>query len=234
MPLSEQEQRLLEEMERSLYQNDADFVATVSRSRGRPNYTLLVGRCARSRWPGVATLIIGVVMRQPLVGVLGFARDVRVAPCSRSRPAAEELPRPPRLPTGGPRRPVKPAVRHPSWTASTSAGTAARTVASSTALFRRRGPAVRAGPFCALSNEPWAAPHFPPRTCRFSGQHGTSRAAKILGLVVESGVKWETPDPGRSEGGGCRVPRYPFPQARRQRGGSSSRPSSAMSSPPAW
>ena len=30
MPLSEQEQRLLEEMERSLYQNDSDFVARVT------------------------------------------------------------------------------------------------------------------------------------------------------------------------------------------------------------
>ncbi|WP_375389251.1 DUF3040 domain-containing protein, partial [uncultured Amnibacterium sp.] len=29
MPLSEQEQRLLDEMERSLYHGDADFVASV-------------------------------------------------------------------------------------------------------------------------------------------------------------------------------------------------------------
>ncbi|MET0713865.1 MAG: DUF3040 domain-containing protein, partial [Mycetocola sp.] len=29
MPLSEQEQRLLDEMERNLYRNDADFVSTV-------------------------------------------------------------------------------------------------------------------------------------------------------------------------------------------------------------
>ena len=38
MPLSEHEQRLLEEMERSLYNNDADFVATVSPRGARPNY----------------------------------------------------------------------------------------------------------------------------------------------------------------------------------------------------
>ena len=42
MPLSEQEQRLLEEMERSLYNNDSDFVATVGNRGGRPNYTLVV------------------------------------------------------------------------------------------------------------------------------------------------------------------------------------------------
>jgi hypothetical protein len=37
MPLSEQEQRLLEEMERSLYHNDADFVAGGG-PHGRPTY----------------------------------------------------------------------------------------------------------------------------------------------------------------------------------------------------
>jgi len=72
MPLSEQEQRLLEEMERSLYQNDADFVATVSQRRGRPNYTLVVVG-ALLALAGIATLVVGVVVRQPLVGVLGFA-----------------------------------------------------------------------------------------------------------------------------------------------------------------
>ena len=42
MPLSEQEQRLLEEMERSLYHNDADYVATVSGRGGKRNYTTIV------------------------------------------------------------------------------------------------------------------------------------------------------------------------------------------------
>jgi hypothetical protein len=72
MPLSEQEQRLLEEMERSLYQNDADFVATVSPRRGRPNYTFLVIGVLIAVL-GVAVLVSGVIIRQPLVGVLGFA-----------------------------------------------------------------------------------------------------------------------------------------------------------------
>ncbi len=72
MPLSEQEQRLLEEMERSLYQNDADFVATASQRRGRTSYTMIaVGVLVAVL--GIATLIAGVVVRQPLVGVLGFA-----------------------------------------------------------------------------------------------------------------------------------------------------------------
>ena len=72
MPLSEQEQRLLEEMERSLYKNDADFVATVNPRRGRTNYTILVVGILIALL-GVATLVAGVIIHQPLVGVLGFA-----------------------------------------------------------------------------------------------------------------------------------------------------------------
>lgn len=72
MPLSEQEQRLLEEMERSLYQNDADFVATASPRRGRTNYTFIVVGVLVTV-VGIAALVAGVIVRQPLVGVLGFA-----------------------------------------------------------------------------------------------------------------------------------------------------------------
>ncbi|MCU1425554.1 MAG: rane protein [Microbacteriaceae bacterium] len=71
MALSEQEQRLLEEMERGLYQNDADFVATVGQRRGKPNYTIVVGGILLGLL-GVAILLTGVVVHQPLVGVLGF------------------------------------------------------------------------------------------------------------------------------------------------------------------
>lgn len=72
MPLSEQEQRLLEEMERSLYQNDADFVATVNPRRGKPNYRVLaVGVLVAVL--GIATLVAGVIIQLPIVGVLGFA-----------------------------------------------------------------------------------------------------------------------------------------------------------------
>ena len=71
MPLSEQEQRLLDEMERSLYHNDADDVTTVGGHRGRANGTAIllgvVGLLA-----GVALLVVGVVIRIPLVGVVGF------------------------------------------------------------------------------------------------------------------------------------------------------------------
>lgn len=72
MPLSEQEQRLLEEMERNLYQNDADFVATVAGRRGRPNYTQIVLGSLLAI-AGVATLVAGVIVQLPIVGVIGFA-----------------------------------------------------------------------------------------------------------------------------------------------------------------
>jgi hypothetical protein len=72
MPLSEQEQRLLEEMERSLYHNDADFVATVSGRRGKPNYTsLVVGVLVFVL--GIAALATGVIVKMPIIGVIGFA-----------------------------------------------------------------------------------------------------------------------------------------------------------------
>lgn len=71
MPLSEQEQRLLDEMERSLYHHDADDVAKVG-SRGRASYTAIaLGILAGVI--GIVLLIVGVVVQQPLIGVLGFA-----------------------------------------------------------------------------------------------------------------------------------------------------------------
>jgi predicted phage tail protein len=72
MPLSEHEQRLLEEMERNLYQNDADFVATVSGRRGKPNYRLVVIG-ALLAVAGVAALVTGVIVQLPIIGVVGFA-----------------------------------------------------------------------------------------------------------------------------------------------------------------
>ena len=71
MPLSEQEQRLLDEMERNLYQNDADFVATVAGRRGKPNYTLVVVG-ALLAIAGVAALVAGVITQLAVIGVVGF------------------------------------------------------------------------------------------------------------------------------------------------------------------
>lgn len=71
MPLSEQEQRLLDEMERHLYQNDADFVASVSGARARPTArSITLGVLVAV--VGLAVLVTGVVIHQMIVGVLGF------------------------------------------------------------------------------------------------------------------------------------------------------------------
>jgi Protein of unknown function (DUF3040) len=72
MPLSEQEQRLLDEMERSLYHGDADFVASVGRVRTGVNYTALVGGILLAIG-GVAVLLAGVLLHAWIVGVVGFA-----------------------------------------------------------------------------------------------------------------------------------------------------------------
>ncbi|TFD33123.1 DUF3040 domain-containing protein [Cryobacterium cryoconiti] len=71
MPLSEQEQRLLEEMERGLYHNDADFVANVGGTSLRPNYrSISLGVLAAVA--GIGALIAGVAIQQLWLGVLGF------------------------------------------------------------------------------------------------------------------------------------------------------------------
>jgi len=71
MPLSEQEQRALDEMERSLYQNDADFVSAGSPRKGKPNYRMMVIGVLVGV-AGIIALLTGVIIQQPVVGVLGF------------------------------------------------------------------------------------------------------------------------------------------------------------------
>jgi hypothetical protein len=93
MPLSEQEQRLLEEMERSLYHNDADFVAGGGGSHGRPTYArialgVLVGIV------GIATLVAGVGIRIPVVGVIGFVVMFAGVLLALTPPRYGSLPRP--------------------------------------------------------------------------------------------------------------------------------------------
>jgi hypothetical protein len=93
MPLSEHEQRLLEEMERSLYQNDADFVAKVGGKRARPAYRSIVLGILLAV-VGVAVLITGVYFQQPLIGILGFVVMfagvlVAIAPGKRVAPSPD-------------------------------------------------------------------------------------------------------------------------------------------------
>jgi hypothetical protein len=94
MPLSEQEQRLLDEMERSLYHGDADFVASVGRVRGRFSYGAVVGGILLAV-AGMGVIILGVLAHNWLIGALGFAAmfaGVLLAIGVRARRAAAGFP----------------------------------------------------------------------------------------------------------------------------------------------
>lgn len=90
MPLSEQEQRLLDEMERHLLHNDADVVSAPSGDRTLSYRNLVYG--ALLLLAGVGGLVAGVILGDPwgiVVGVLGFAAMlagvmVAVTPIRRS------------------------------------------------------------------------------------------------------------------------------------------------------
>ncbi len=103
MPLSEQEQRLLEEMERNLYRNDADFVHAVGGVRGRrPNYRAIVLGVLLAV-AGVGALIAGVALQLLIVGILGFAlmfSGVLIAITPGRRGAATAAPADPTASTG--------------------------------------------------------------------------------------------------------------------------------------
>lgn len=88
MPLSEHEQRLLDEMERSLYHGDGDVVASVGSRRGRPPYRAIVLGVLIAV-VGIATLVTGVFLQLPIVGILGFVVMLvgvllAIAPSSRA------------------------------------------------------------------------------------------------------------------------------------------------------
>lgn len=94
MPLSEHEQHLLDEMERSLYHNDTDFVSTVGSGRGRPTYrSIVIGVLVGV--VGIAVIVTGVMLRIPLLGVAGFVVMFVGALLAISSPrhAVEEVPR---------------------------------------------------------------------------------------------------------------------------------------------
>jgi tetrahydromethanopterin S-methyltransferase subunit G len=102
MPLSEQEQRLLDEMERSLYHNDADDVTTVGGRRGRAGgAAILIG--VLGLVVGLVLLLVGVMVRVPVVGVVGFVAMfagalVLIAPPRRLTISQHRDPSAPRAP----------------------------------------------------------------------------------------------------------------------------------------
>ncbi|GAA1695313.1 DUF3040 domain-containing protein [Microbacterium sediminicola] len=73
MPLSEQEQRLLDEMERHLMRNDADVVSAAG-GRGFSYRNIVYG--ALLVLAGIGILVVGVATQLIVVGVLGFVAMV--------------------------------------------------------------------------------------------------------------------------------------------------------------
>ena len=72
MPLSDNEQRLLEQMERALYAEDPKFASAMRGGNRRPGAIrrLVIGAVAVVL--GLAVLVLGVAQKQVLLGVLGF------------------------------------------------------------------------------------------------------------------------------------------------------------------
>lgn len=70
MPLSEQEQRLLDEMERHLMRNDADVVSAPTDGRTLSYRNIVYGTILVLI--GLAALIVGVSTQLIVVGVVGF------------------------------------------------------------------------------------------------------------------------------------------------------------------
>ena len=70
MPLSEQEQRLLDEMERHLMRNDADLVSSPTDGRTLSYRNIVYGTILVL--VGLGALIVGVSTQLIVVGVIGF------------------------------------------------------------------------------------------------------------------------------------------------------------------
>ena len=70
MPLSEQEQRLLDEMERHLMRNDADVVSAPGDGRSLSYRNIVIGTILVLA--GLGGLIVGVSTQLIVVGVLAF------------------------------------------------------------------------------------------------------------------------------------------------------------------
>ena len=71
MPLSEHEQRLLDEMERNLYQGEADVLTALGAKRVPHYRAIAVGVILAV--VGLITVLVGVYQDLTVVGILGFA-----------------------------------------------------------------------------------------------------------------------------------------------------------------
>jgi len=111
VPLSEHEQRLLEQMERALYAEDPKFVSSLRGTDLRTHHRRRAVQAAAGFVLGIAALLTGVIAKGPLiaVGVLGFVMMLASAlfAVSSWRKVSGE---PPRSATKPVRKPAKRSV----------------------------------------------------------------------------------------------------------------------------
>ena len=72
MPLSENEQRLLEQMERALYAEDPKFATSLRGKDPRSNFRRRIALCALGFILGVVLLMAGVLLPLLPISVVGF------------------------------------------------------------------------------------------------------------------------------------------------------------------
>ena len=72
MPLSEHEQRLLEQMERALYAEDPKFASSLRDGSGRRGNRRHAALGVLAFLIGTALLVTGAAIAQEIVGVMGF------------------------------------------------------------------------------------------------------------------------------------------------------------------
>jgi len=72
VPLSEHEQRLLEQMERALYAEDPKFATSLRGKDPRSNFRRRILLASVGFLVGIVLLMTGLVAQVPLVSVLGF------------------------------------------------------------------------------------------------------------------------------------------------------------------
>jgi uncharacterized membrane protein YgcG len=72
VPLSEHEQRLLDQIERALYQEDPKFASTVRATDLRTHMRRRLRRAGLVLAVGFALLLTGVITQQYVVGIAGF------------------------------------------------------------------------------------------------------------------------------------------------------------------
>ncbi|MEU6475678.1 DUF3040 domain-containing protein [Streptomyces sp. NPDC047017] len=110
MPLSEHEQRMLEQMERALYAEDPKFASALEGSGLRTYTRRRVYQAVAGFLVGIALLMAGVIAQYPWVSVVGFL--VMLGCALLAVTGWRKAPKPGEQPVGGPhaRRPARPKL----------------------------------------------------------------------------------------------------------------------------